>query len=592
MELNRALFLDRDGVINVEKNYVHKIEDFLFIEGIFELVRFFRKKGFKIIVITNQAGIARGFYTEDDFEKLNSWMLSEFEKRDARIDDVYYCPYHPENGIGEYKKNSYDRKPNPGMILKAKEKYNLDLSDSWLIGDKASDIQSGLNAGVGINILLNTYSSSEKDKIKDQKVQIFTNLQGILNYAENCLKGLKNKSKLKIAILTLAGFPEGMAVTNRVFYYAKGLQENGAEVEVIVVKPTEKADNVINPNCKGVYKGVRFRYAIGSPVRSKNFFKRRYDDIVGPILASFIVIKERFNLGMLIGSNSFYHPMIFKFLFSIFGIHFFAERTELMFHNKRKKGVFQVINKVLEKIIYKGIDGFFTISNSLVEEWSQLVSKNCKVELIPVIVDTDEMYKPEILRTRNLVYTGPLTQKKDGILTIIRSFIQIAKEFPNTDLLLTGDINSTSDKDKIISLIENSGLKTRIKCLGFISRKEMTDLINSACGLVLAKPLSDQSDTCFPTKLGEYLATGNPIVITNTGEISLYLEDGVSAYIAEPEDIDSFSSKLSDMLKEPDKAKEIGRKGRLVAVDNFNYINVMKKVEETIRSFFTGDKND
>ena len=128
--MNRALFLDRDGVINVEKNYVHKIEEFMFIEGIFELVQLFIKKGFKIIVITNQAGIARGIYTEDDFEKLNSWMLSEFEKRDARIDDVYYCPDHLENGIGKYKKDSFDRKPNPGMIFKAKEKYNLDLAGS------------------------------------------------------------------------------------------------------------------------------------------------------------------------------------------------------------------------------------------------------------------------------------------------------------------------------------------------------------------------------------------------------------------------------------------------------------------------------
>jgi len=154
MELNKALFLDRDGVINIEKNYVYKIEDFLFIDGIFELVGFFKEKGYKIIVITHQTGIARGFYTEEDFKILNDWMLKEFELRNAAIDEVYYCPDHPEHGIGEYKKDSFDRKPNPGMILKAKEKFSLDLKSSWLIGDKMSDIQAAINAGIGNNVLL------------------------------------------------------------------------------------------------------------------------------------------------------------------------------------------------------------------------------------------------------------------------------------------------------------------------------------------------------------------------------------------------------------------------------------------------------
>ena len=588
MEMNKALLLDRDGVINVEKNYVHKIEDFVFIEGIFELVRFFRKKGFKIIVITNQAGIARGFYTEDDFKKLNDWMLSEFSKKGTPIDEVFYCPFHPENGIGEYKKDSYERKPNPGMILKAKEKYNLDLSNSWLIGDKASDIQAGISGGVGNNILLNTYSSTEKDNIDNPDVKVFDGLPDILKFAKDHFDCLKEKSKLKIAILTLAGFPEGMAVTNRVFYYAKGLQENGSEVEVIIVKPTEKAGNVINSESEGNYNGVNFSYSLGKSVRSMNFLRRRIDDIIGPYIAAVTVIKNKYDVGMLIGSNSFYHPMIFKIMFRFFGIKFYAERTELMFHNKKKAGLYKIKNKIYEKIIYKNLDGFFVISNQLLREYSKLKSKRCKLGLIPVIVDENEIYKPEITRSKNLVYTGPLTQKKDGILTIIQSFFMIAKNCPETDLIMTGDIDSTPDKDKILSLVNNSEFKSRVKFLGFMSRKGMIELINSACGLVLAKPLSDQSDTCFPTKLGEYLSTGNPVVITKTGEIPMYLKDGVNAYIAEPGSAESFAFKLAEMLNDPEKAKAIGMKGRQVAIGNFNYRNVMRKVENIIRNSTEG----
>jgi len=150
---NKAVFFDRDGIINVEKNYVYKIVDFEFINGIFELMQFFINDGYKIIVITNQAGIARGFYTEDDFNILTKWMCEKFSQKGIQITKVYYDPYHPD-GIGEYKKESFNRKPNPGMILQAKKDFNLDLEKCILIGDKESDIKAGVNAGIKDNILI------------------------------------------------------------------------------------------------------------------------------------------------------------------------------------------------------------------------------------------------------------------------------------------------------------------------------------------------------------------------------------------------------------------------------------------------------
>lgn len=150
----RALFLDRDGVINIEKNYVYRIEDFEFIAGIFDLCACAQARGFIIIIITNQAGIARGYYSVRDFEKTTAWMLGRFSDHDIHIHRVYFCPYHPTAGIGKYKHDSFDRKPNPGMILKARDDFGLQLSDSVLVGDKGSDIQAGLTAGVGHNILL------------------------------------------------------------------------------------------------------------------------------------------------------------------------------------------------------------------------------------------------------------------------------------------------------------------------------------------------------------------------------------------------------------------------------------------------------
>ncbi len=145
---NKALFLDRDGVINYDYGYVHKIRDFAFIPGIFELVECANQREYKVIIVTNQAGIARGYYSQDDFYKLNEWMISEFLKNNCHIDKVYFCPYHPEHGQGEYKQKSFDRKPNPGMLLKARDQFELSMNESIIIGDNESDLQAGLNSGI------------------------------------------------------------------------------------------------------------------------------------------------------------------------------------------------------------------------------------------------------------------------------------------------------------------------------------------------------------------------------------------------------------------------------------------------------------
>lgn len=144
-----ALFLDRDGVINVDHAYVHRREDFQFIDGIFELCRSARARGHRIFVVTNQAGIGRGYYTEDDFRALTAWMLQRFEAEGAPIDRVYFCPFHPEHGVGAYKVDSPMRKPGPGMIQQAAREFDIDLAASTLVGDMDTDIQAGVAAGIG-----------------------------------------------------------------------------------------------------------------------------------------------------------------------------------------------------------------------------------------------------------------------------------------------------------------------------------------------------------------------------------------------------------------------------------------------------------
>jgi D-glycero-D-manno-heptose 1,7-bisphosphate phosphatase len=179
-----ALFLDRDGVINVDHAYVYKNENFEFIEGIFDLCRTAKELGFLIIVITNQAGIGRGYYTEQDFHDLTKWMTGEFSKQGVDIDKVYFCPFHPEHGVGKYKLESPRRKPNPGMILQAAEEFEIDLANSVVLGDKESDIQAGIAAGVGCNVLF--CPSGKEPPQCTEASQVIRSLSEVVSVLSRC----------------------------------------------------------------------------------------------------------------------------------------------------------------------------------------------------------------------------------------------------------------------------------------------------------------------------------------------------------------------------------------------------------------------
>lgn len=144
-----ALFLDRDGVINADHGYVHTPEQTQWMPGIFDLCREAVADGFVLVVVTNQAGIARGYYTEAQFLDYTRWMHAQFAKRGVPLLATYYCPHHPTEGKGIYLRDCDCRKPKPGMLLRAIEELGLLPSASKLIGDKASDLAAGASAGVG-----------------------------------------------------------------------------------------------------------------------------------------------------------------------------------------------------------------------------------------------------------------------------------------------------------------------------------------------------------------------------------------------------------------------------------------------------------
>jgi len=161
-----TIFLDRDGVVNEDYGYVNKWENFVFIPGSLEALQILSKNDFMIIIVTNQAGIARGYYTEKDFEKLTNTFNNFCEKKEIRIHDTFYCPHHVDGVVKKYRKACNFRKPNSGMLLKAIKKHKINLRNAVMVGDNIKDLIASSNAGIEANFLVNKKKQEPSSAIK------------------------------------------------------------------------------------------------------------------------------------------------------------------------------------------------------------------------------------------------------------------------------------------------------------------------------------------------------------------------------------------------------------------------------------------
>ncbi len=181
----RAVFLDRDGTINVEKNYLHRVEDFEFIPGAPEAIRRLKQAGFLVIVVSNQSGVARGYFPLEDVQRLHAHLQAELARFDTAIDAFYVCPHHPHEGVGEYRRECDCRKGNPGMLLQAAADFDIDLSASFMVGDKVADIEAGKRSGCRSVLVLTGYGKSEAHKVPRTPC-----CRDLLDAAERILSGV------------------------------------------------------------------------------------------------------------------------------------------------------------------------------------------------------------------------------------------------------------------------------------------------------------------------------------------------------------------------------------------------------------------
>jgi glycosyltransferase involved in cell wall biosynthesis len=380
--------------------------------------------------------------------------------------------------------------------------------------------------------------------------------------------------KYKVIFLTMVPFPHGMAQTNRLISIASGIEDAGCDVTVICLKPSESHRDSLNKHSSGTYNRVKFRYASGTPFRGKNPVRRLYLYLSGIISATVFLLKENKHgkiHSLFIGVTGSLIIFWFYVVCNILHIKFLQERSEYPFIKARKSAFDKLSLYIYLNFVCKLFDGFVVITRKLQQYFTPYLRKDCAVYLLPILVEPERFVNSGTENgEKYIAYCGSMQGDKDGIPVLLDAFCLLIKEFPDLKLFLIGSTKFegfTALKDKIKRL----ELESHIVFTGIADRDHLPGILTNALLLVLARPDSKQAEGGFPTKLGEYLATGKPVVVTRVGEIPDYLEDNINAFIAEPNDAHDFAGKMKQVLKHYKRSLEIGLQGQKLAQTVFNY---------------------
>ena len=372
---------------------------------------------------------------------------------------------------------------------------------------------------------------------------------------------------MKIAIVNTMPVPSGAASVNRFLSYARGLVELKNEVEVLSSAHTDKPEgNVDGIAYHNLGKGKGALHLLGALSKMvSRLWKGRYDAVI-----------------LVSNSLALIYPIVL--VCKLRGIKIIQEKSEFPFVLMKKGFLRQCFAKFYTSTTYKLFDGLIVMTKPLMEYFSTRVSKKCKMVQVPLTIDMERF---AIGKERNaqygdyIAYCGDMAGNKDGVVNLIKAFIMASERIGDVNLLLIGGSSRENDFKKIKDIVKESG-NERIIFTGRVSRDEIPALLVNAKALALARPSGLQSTGGFPTKLGEYLSTGNPVVVTAVGDIPLYLNES-NSFIVEPNNNEAFAEKLVSIFNDYPAAMEIGKRGKDVANQNFNYKVQAPVIEKLIQ---------
>lgn len=396
---------------------------------------------------------------------------------------------------------------------------------------------------------------------------------------------------MNIIVLTNEPFPIGMAATNRILSISKGIVENSHWVKVVILQPTEKISNKVrNELIKGTYNGIEFEYSSCITIWPKSKINKGFCKVKGIVNAIRIIYSLRKTKTincLLLVSNSFTDIILFFFVAKLLNIKYLQEKSEFPFVLNKKSFFGKIYAQFYIKYIYKCFDGMIIMTKPLYNFFTTKVRKDTKLILVPMTVEPERFANNKI-KTNELsnyiAYCGYMGGNKDGVPILIDAFKIVFNKYDKLKLYLIGDTSNVNEYNVLKQKIKDLDLNDKVVLTGKVNRDDIPAYLCNASLLVLARPSSLQSEGGFPTKLGEYLATGNPVVVTRVGEIPDYLTDGVTAFLSSPDSAEAFAKKIDYALSNPFLAQKIGLAGREVALNIFNYRMQSKKIIDFIES--------
>jgi glycosyltransferase involved in cell wall biosynthesis len=389
------------------------------------------------------------------------------------------------------------------------------------------------------------------------------------------------KSNLNVCFVFKGDIFDSSASRNRILSLARGLKNAGAEPFIYGFSPFENESH----SPRGMCDSINYSYP---NIESAWFLVRFLISILGLLYRyPLFILKNKVNVIYLYDIPLFakwtilFYKVFFKYIIV-------EENNEYPLILLRKSKIKKFLGKFYIIFAYRFLDGMVVMTKNLLQYFKPLTSRMTKFEIINMTVDINRFNNVPVNNTiyyEYLAYCGSLRQSKDGILTLIQAFSKITITFPEIKLLIIGN-GTEVERMAIFKMIQSLMVQGKVILAGFISKDEIPYYLSNAKGLILPRPKSFQAEGAFPTKLGEYLATGKPVIATRVGEIPNFLTDGNNCYLAEPGSVKSLSEKMMELLSDTDRARKIGINGKQLTTLEFSHLVQSKKLYDFLYDIY------
>ena len=383
---------------------------------------------------------------------------------------------------------------------------------------------------------------------------------------------------MKVIILTGEPIPNGMAATNRIKCYARAVKNGGLDCQVLVCRRTEVFGKPPrNLEGDGCFNGIPFHYIGGTPLRAGNVFSRQLNDRLDRWSTESYLRKNLGKGDVVLFYNAGDIKSTLRYVKAAHrnGAFCIRDLCELPYGTgEETRQALRLRNLVLQQQ-FPRFDGIISISDALQNLAKQYSLPSCKHIKVPILVDFDFFRvddKPETPAFPFIFHAGTLYEQKDGILGMVEAFGKAKQHLPfPIKYILTGSIESSSCPDELRGIIQKYNLENCVEFVGYLSGSQIKDYLGRASLLISNRPKSTQDYYGFSTKLGEYLASGTPLIITKWGEAVNWLKDQENAFIVEPGDVNKMSAAIVQVFTHPAESREVGRAGQELCRQSFDY---------------------